>query len=71
MEDGQNERDVSTPLAGARRMRAAFGDRARMVTVDGVGHGAYRVHGNECGPVTVTRFLLTGDRPERDRYCAS
>ncbi|MGW7466342.1 alpha/beta hydrolase [Streptomyces xantholiticus] len=39
MGDGQNERDVSTSLAGARRMRAAFGDRARMVTVDGVGHG--------------------------------
>ncbi|MFF3289332.1 alpha/beta hydrolase [Streptomyces sp. NPDC003023] len=67
----QNERDVATPLAGAREMRAAFGERARMVTVDALGHGAYRAHGNECGDETVTRFLLTGERPERDRYCAS
>jgi pimeloyl-ACP methyl ester carboxylesterase len=67
----QNDRDVATPLAGAKKMRAAFGDRARMVVVDAVGHGAYVDNGNECGDATVTRFLLTGERPARDRYCAS
>ena len=35
------------------------------------GDGAYRAHDNDCGDATVTRFLLTGERPERDRYCAS
>jgi hypothetical protein len=67
----QNERDVATPLAGARKLRTALGDRARMVTVDAVGHGSYRANGNDCGDAPVTRFLLTGERPEHDRYCAS
>ncbi|MDQ1009998.1 pimeloyl-ACP methyl ester carboxylesterase [Streptomyces sp. V4I23] len=67
----QNARDVATPLAGAKKMRAAFGDRARMVVVDAVGHGAYVDNGNACGDATVTRFLLTGQRPGRDVYCAS
>ncbi|WP_086167422.1 alpha/beta hydrolase [Streptomyces pharetrae] len=65
----QNERDPATPLAGALRMRAALGDRARMVTVDSTGHDAYLANGNACGDATVTRFLATGERPERDVYC--
>lgn len=67
----QNARDVSTPLAGARKMRGAFGDRARMVVVDAVGHAAYVDNGNACGDAKVTRFLLTGERPARDAYCAA
>ncbi|MGC7095452.1 alpha/beta hydrolase [Amycolatopsis lurida] len=59
----QNMRDPSTPLAGAREMRGALGDRARMVTVDSGGHGAYRAHGNACGDETVTRYLLSGRLP--------
>ncbi|AXB47634.1 alpha/beta hydrolase [Amycolatopsis albispora] len=59
----QNERDPSTPLAGAREMRRALGDRARMVTVDSGGHGAYRANGNACGDETVTRYLLSGRLP--------
>ncbi len=66
----QNRRDPATPLAGALKMRAAFGERARMVTVDAVGHGAYRANGNECGDDAVTRFLLSGERPARDTLCA-
>ncbi|MEV6154693.1 alpha/beta hydrolase [Nonomuraea sp. NPDC052129] len=34
----QNLRDPATPLAGARQLRKAFGDRARMVTADPGGH---------------------------------
>ncbi|QNP63915.1 alpha/beta hydrolase [Streptomyces genisteinicus] len=67
----QNERDVATPLAGARELRDALGDRARMVVVDSVGHAAYVDNGNACGDAKVTRFLLTGERPARDVYCAA
>ncbi|MFC9679487.1 alpha/beta hydrolase [Streptomyces sp. NPDC056948] len=66
----QNERDVASPLSGARELRRAFGDRAVMVTVNSTGHGAYLVNGNACGDRTVSRFLATGERPGRDIYCA-
>ncbi|GGZ27098.1 alpha/beta hydrolase [Streptomyces poonensis] len=65
----QNERDVATPLTGARKLREALGRRAVMVTVDSTGHNAYLANGNACGDRTVTRFLATGERPRRDAYC--
>ncbi|MFE7901292.1 alpha/beta hydrolase [Streptomyces sp. NPDC057424] len=65
----QNERDVATPLAGARKLRQALGDRAVMVTVNSTGHDAYLANGNACGDRTVSRFLATGERPGRDTYC--
>ncbi|MFI6024648.1 alpha/beta hydrolase [Amycolatopsis magusensis] len=65
----QNTRDPSTPLAGAREMRRALGDRARMVTVDSGGHGAYRANGNACGDDTVTQYLLTGQLQKSDSFC--
>ncbi|MFF7854146.1 alpha/beta fold hydrolase [Streptomyces sp. NPDC007904] len=65
----QNERDVATPLSGALKMREALGRRAVMVTVDSTGHDAYLAQGNECGDRTVSRFLATGERPDRDVYC--
>ncbi|MFG3245433.1 alpha/beta hydrolase [Streptomyces sp. NPDC048187] len=65
----QNERDVNTPLSGARRMREALGRRAVMVTVDSTGHDAYLANGNACGDATVSRFLATGRPPGSDVYC--
>ncbi|OUD04327.1 alpha/beta hydrolase [Streptomyces swartbergensis] len=65
----QNERDVATPLAGARELRRALGDRAVMVTVNSTGHNAYLANGNACGDRTVSRFLATGKRPGSDLYC--
>ncbi|MYR42773.1 alpha/beta hydrolase [Streptomyces sp. SID5910] len=65
----QNERDVATPLSGARKLREAFGRRAVMVTVDSTGHDAYLANGNACGDRTVSRFLATGQRPAGDVYC--
>ncbi len=65
----QNERDVATPLSGARKLREAFGRRAVMVTVNSTGHDAYLANGNECGDRTVSRFLATGERPGADTYC--
>ncbi|MEV0322589.1 alpha/beta hydrolase [Streptomyces sp. NPDC050658] len=65
----QNERDPATPLAGALKMRAALGERATLVTVDATGHDAYLKNGNACGDEVVTRYLATGQLPERDARC--
>ncbi|MFF9346829.1 alpha/beta hydrolase [Streptomyces sp. NPDC014734] len=65
----QGLRDPSTPYSGALKMRAAFGDRARMVAVDHGGHGVYLGNGNACGDRAVSTFLTTGVRPERDTLC--
>lgn len=65
----QNERDPATPLSGARKLRAALGERATMVTVNSTGHNAYLANGNECGDRTVSHYLATGERPVRDKYC--
>ncbi|MEU4350309.1 alpha/beta hydrolase [Streptomyces sp. NPDC023838] len=67
----QGLRDPATPYFGALKMRAAWGDRARLVTVDHGGHGMYLDNGNACGDRAVTTFLTAGVRPERDTYCAS
>ncbi|MGA6167550.1 alpha/beta hydrolase [Amycolatopsis magusensis] len=66
----QNRRDPATPLAGAREMRRALGDRARMVTVDQGGHGAY-LSENACANNAVNRFLVDGVRPARDVACGA
>ncbi|MFC4514000.1 alpha/beta hydrolase [Streptomyces ehimensis] len=65
----QNLRDPATPHSGALRMRESLGERARMVSVDSGGHGAYLRRGNACGDRIVTAFLTTGERPERDVLC--
>jgi pimeloyl-ACP methyl ester carboxylesterase len=67
----QNLRDPATPYAGALKMRAAFGDRARLVTVDSGGHDAYLANGDACGDQTVTAFLANGTRPDHDVTCHS
>ncbi|MFH9394020.1 alpha/beta hydrolase [Streptomyces sp. NPDC017556] len=65
----QSLRDPATPLAGALKMRAALGDRVRMVTVGQGGHGMYLGNGNACGDRVVSDFLVTGKRPARDAHC--
>ncbi|MFE0044232.1 alpha/beta hydrolase [Streptomyces albireticuli] len=65
----QNLRDPSTPHRGALKMREAFGDRARLVTVDAGGHGSYLRNGNACGDEAVTTFLTKGTRPAQDKTC--
>lgn len=67
----QNERDPGTPLAGARELRRAFGQRATMVTADQGGHGVYPFGGNACANDAATVFLTTGQRPARDLDCAA
>ncbi|MFF6774311.1 alpha/beta hydrolase [Streptomyces sp. NPDC012637] len=65
----QGLRDPSTPHSAGLEMRAALGARARLVSVDHGGHGMYLGNGNACGDRTVTRFLLTGERPAADATC--
>lgn len=65
----QNTRDPATIESGAVDLRRAFGKRARMVTVDGGGHGVYLIEGNACADNATTRFLLGGDLPAADQFC--
>ncbi|MBK1787078.1 alpha/beta hydrolase [Prauserella cavernicola] len=67
----QNLRDPATPLAGAEKLREAFGDRARMVTADQGGHLAYLYLDNQCLNDLATDFLVTGERPQRDVACGA
>ncbi|MQA77541.1 MAG: hypothetical protein GEV10_03505 [Streptosporangiales bacterium] len=65
----QNTRDPATIESGAVDLRRALGKRARMVTVDGGGHGVYLTEGNACADNATTRFLLGGSLPETDEFC--
>ncbi|MGW7350273.1 alpha/beta hydrolase [Streptomyces sp. NPDC054784] len=65
----QNERDPGTPLAGAKTLRKALGQRARMVTADQGGHGLYPFGTNTCANDATTAFLTTGHRPAADLAC--
>uniref|UniRef100_UPI0018ED2E06 alpha/beta hydrolase n=1 Tax=Glycomyces salinus TaxID=980294 RepID=UPI0018ED2E06 len=65
----QNQRDVATPLEGGQLVREAFGDRARLVTVDGDGHGVYVYGDNPCALNTATRYLVDGRMPDSDVSC--
>ncbi|MFJ6987277.1 MULTISPECIES: alpha/beta hydrolase [unclassified Streptomyces] len=67
----QNERDPGTPLAGARDLRRALGQRATMVTADQGGHGVYPFGTNTCANDAATAFLTDGHRPPRDLACAA
>ncbi|HEY0496130.1 MAG TPA: alpha/beta hydrolase [Kutzneria sp.] len=65
----QNERDPATPIEGAVAMRKALGNRARMITADEGGHGAYLSTGNTCLDNLTTEFLTDGAKPAGDVRC--
>ncbi|WP_413754948.1 alpha/beta hydrolase [Streptomyces sp. MMBL 11-3] len=67
----QNERDPGTPLAGAKTLRHALSQRARMITADQGGHGLYPFGTNTCANNATTTFLTTGHRPAEDLHCAA
>ncbi len=67
----QNRRDPVTPLAAARQLRQALGQRATMVTADEGGHGVYLFGRNQCANHPVTAFLTTGVRPAHDYACSA
>jgi pimeloyl-ACP methyl ester carboxylesterase len=67
----ENLRDPATPLPGALELRAALGNRARIVTVNQGGHGVYLLTSNVCANNAVNEFLVDGRRPTHDSFCAS
>ncbi|MFI5729862.1 alpha/beta hydrolase [Kribbella sp. NPDC051587] len=67
----QNLRDPATPHIGGVLLRKAFGDRARLVSVDQGGHGAYVYGGNACVLNVATAFLVDGKRPKHDLRCGA
>lgn len=67
----QNLRDPATPHLGGQLAREAFGDRARLVSVDDGGHGVYVYDDNPCALNTTTRFLLGGELPGSDVFCGA
>ncbi|MGC5311484.1 alpha/beta hydrolase [Micromonospora zamorensis] len=65
----QNRHDPVTPLAGGKLLREKFGQRARLVTANGSGHGVYVLGGNACALNITTSYLVDGTMPSRDRTC--
>jgi pimeloyl-ACP methyl ester carboxylesterase len=65
----QNRRDPVTPLAGGQRLHEKFGDRSRLVTVDGSGHGVYALGDNACALNIGTTYLVEWKMPRRDVAC--
>ncbi|MFC3233099.1 alpha/beta hydrolase [Streptomyces nitrosporeus] len=66
----QSLRDPATPYTGALKMRAALGDKARMVTTGRGGHGVYVPGRGACSDRAVAAFLNDGQRPAHDTHCA-
>ncbi len=65
----QNLRDPATPHLGGVLLRQAFDDRARLVSIDQGGHGAYIYNDNPCGLKVTTAYLVEGKRPAHDVFC--
>ncbi|HEX6258434.1 MAG TPA: alpha/beta hydrolase [Candidatus Saccharimonadales bacterium] len=59
----QNTKDPATPYRYGQEMRAALGDRARLVTVEQGGHGASYGAINACAQDVVTKYLIGGALP--------
>ncbi|MFD6858189.1 alpha/beta hydrolase [Rhodococcus sp. NPDC060090] len=65
----QNRRDPVTPLRGGELLDEKFGERSRLLTVDGSGHGVYALGNNPCAQDTITDYLVEGVMPEQDTTC--
>jgi pimeloyl-ACP methyl ester carboxylesterase len=65
----ENLRDPATPLPLALDMRASFGNRASLVTVDEGGHGVLgNSANNTCALQLASAFLISGALPG-DTFC--
>jgi pimeloyl-ACP methyl ester carboxylesterase len=65
----QNRRDPVTPWAGGKLLRDRFGQRAKLVTAEEIGHGVFLVHTNACALNITTDWLVDGKMPARDTTC--
>lgn len=66
----QNRRDPVTPLRGGELLDEKFGERSRLLTVDGSGHGVYALGNNPCAQDIITDYLVEGVMPEQDTTCS-
>ncbi|CAM02071.1 alpha/beta hydrolase [Saccharopolyspora erythraea] len=67
----QNLRDPVTPHRGGEMLREKFGQRSRLVSVDGSGHGVYVYGDNPCALNVTTDYLVDGELPDRDTFCGA
>lgn len=65
----QNQRDPVTPHINGERINEKFGDRSRLISVDGSGHGVYALGKNLCAQNVITDYLVDGTMPEQDVTC--
>lgn len=65
----QNRHDPVTPHAGGKLLREKFGQRSRLVTAAGSGHGVYVLGGNACALNITTSYLVAGKLPAADTIC--
>jgi pimeloyl-ACP methyl ester carboxylesterase len=65
----QNRHDPVTPYAGGKLLREKLGERSRLVTADGSGHGVYVLGGNACALNITTSYLVEGKLPATDTTC--
>jgi pimeloyl-ACP methyl ester carboxylesterase len=65
----QNRHDPVTPYEGGKLLNEKFGERSRLVTADGSGHGVYVLGGNACALNVTTSFLIKGTLPAQDTAC--
>lgn len=65
----QNQRDPVTPLRGGELLDEKFGERSRLLTVDGSGHGVYVLGENPCAQDIITAYLVEGTMLEQDATC--
>ncbi|OJH34480.1 transporter [Cystobacter ferrugineus] len=66
----QNRRDNATPWESGLGMREALGARATFVGVDAGGHYVYG-QGSSCADSVSDTFLVTGQLPQDDVFCAN
>ncbi|MEU4312114.1 alpha/beta hydrolase [Nocardia sp. NPDC024068] len=65
----QNQRDPVTPMRGGELLNDKFGDRSRLLGIDGSGHGGYILGNNACAREITTSYLVDGILPEHDTTC--
>jgi pimeloyl-ACP methyl ester carboxylesterase len=65
----QSTKDPATPLDGAVALRQKLGERSRMVSFDNGGHVLSFTGRNDCADAVATRFLVSGELPQRDVFC--
>ncbi|MFC8177994.1 alpha/beta hydrolase [Rhodococcus sp. NPDC057297] len=65
----QHQRDPVTPFSNGERINEMFGDRSRLLTADGSGHGVYALGQNQCAQDVITDYLVDGVMPNDDVSC--